>query len=115
MKLKRKITRVGKDTVKPEKPKSKEKTKNSLPSDAYTEELPPKEVVVDDTRKIIVSVKRGGDLGLICADIRQYQTTQTFTGFTKKGINIPLEVLVELKALLQDVIEECEDKGLFDD
>lgn len=110
MKLK-KITRIGKEPAKTEKPK--ETPKKSLPPDTYKEELEPKEIVVDDSRKIIVSVKRGGDLGLVCADIRQYQTTQTFTGFTKKGINIPLEVLVELKAVIQDVIEECEDKNLF--
>lgn len=117
MKLKRKITRVGKEPEKTPKtkPSKKEEAKKSLPSDAYKEEITPKEIVIDDTRKIIVSVKRGGDLGLVCADIRQYQTTQTFTGFTKKGINIPLEALVEIKAIIQDVIEECEDIGLFED
>lgn len=115
--LKRKIKRLEKTAEVAEKKitKSPKGTKNSLPADTYKEEIAPKEIVVDDTRKIVISVKRGGDLGLVCADIRQYQTTQTYTGFTKKGINVPLDTLVEIKATIQDAIEECEDKGLFDD
>ena len=115
--LKRKIKRLEKTEGATEKKitKSPKGTKNSLPADTYKEEITPKEIVVDDTRKIVISVKRGGDLGLICADIRQYQTTQTYTGFTKKGINVPLDTLIEIKAAIQDAIEECEDRGLFDD
>lgn len=120
MKLKRKITKIGKEPENKSVKKSvkveeeTKKSKSSMPSDAYKEEIDPVEVLVDESRKIILSVKRGGDLGLLCADIRQFQTTQTYTGFTKKGINIPLEILPLVKAAIQDVIEECEDKGLFE-
>ena len=73
--------------------KADKETKRKLPPDAYEDEFTPLELEVDDTRKFVLSVKRGGDLGLPMCDVRQYQTTELYTGFTKKGINFPIELL----------------------
>lgn len=97
-----------------ETPKSKKTGKNSLPSDEYKDEFEPLEMPVDENRKFILSVKREPDLGLPCADVRQYMTTEKYTGFTKKGINFPIELIPELIEELQHLYEKCEEKGLFD-
>ena len=94
------------------KPAKKQK---QLPPDVYADEIEPVEVVLDESRKIIVSVKRGGDLGLPCLDIRQFATTDTYTGFTKKGINFPLNRLIDIIDCLQEALERSEEKNLFED
>ena len=102
--------------VVPEKSQKSEKEKksNKLPSDAYKDEIEPIELEVDDTRKFVLSVKRGGEFGLPMCDIRQYQTTELYTGFTKKGINFPIELLPDLIELLQEVYNASEEKGLIE-
>ena len=92
----------------------KEKKSNKLPPDAYKDEITPIDLEVDDTRKFVLSVKRGGEFGLPMCDVRQYQTTELYTGFTKKGINFPVELLPDLIELLQVVYEACEEKGLIE-
>lgn len=101
----------------PQKPqKSGSSTKSSkLPPDTYKDEFEPSELVLDESRKFVLSVKRGGDYGLPMCDVRQYQTTELYTGFTKKGINFPIEYLPDLIELLQEIKEKCREKGLFDD
>lgn len=103
-----------KTKVEPEKPKKteKEKKSNKLPPDAYKDEITPLELEVDETRKFVLSVKRGGEFGLPMCDVRQYQTTELYTGFTKKGINFPLELLPDLIELLQEVYNASEEKEL---
>lgn len=97
------------------KPKKEEKKKKkNLPSDTYKDEIDPIDLVVDETRKFVLSVKRGGEFGLPMCDVRQYQTTDLYTGFTKKGINFPIELLPDLIELLQVVYEECEEKNLIE-
>ena len=98
----------------PEKKSTKEKKSNKLPPDAYKDEIVPIELEVDETRKFVLSVKRGGELGLPMCDIRQFQTTELYTGYTKKGINFPIELLPDLIELLQEVYTESEKKGLLD-
>ena len=101
---------------KPSKPSKAEKAakKKNMPSDEYKDLLPPIEMPVDDTRKFILSVKRGGEFGLPMIDLRQYQTTELYTGFTKKGINFPIELLPDLIELLQEVYNASEEKGLIE-
>ena len=98
----------------PEKSKEtkKETKKKSLPPDSYKDEITPIDLEVDETRKFVLSVKRGGEFGLPMCDVRQYQTTELYTGFTKKGINFPIELLPDLIELLQVVYSECEEKEL---
>ena len=112
IKVARKIKRT---CVEPEQKKTVEKTSKSegrLPSDEYKDEIEPKEIVLDENGKLIISVKRGGEYGLPCVDIRHYVTTERFTGFTRKGVNFPLELLLELVDTLREVSDECDRKGL---
>ena len=97
--------------------KQRKSCKNLLPSDEYRDEIPPKEVLLteDGNNKLVVSVKRGGEFGLPKVDIRLFVTSDVYTGFTKKGINFNLNRLPKLKSLLCDVIEECDEKGLFNE
>lgn len=94
------------------KQKEQEKKKKTLPPDTYKDEIEPIEVVIDESRKFIFSVKRGGEFGLPCVDFRQYSTTEAYTGFTKKGVNFPLEYLCDIIDALQSVQESCEEKGI---
>lgn len=94
--------------------KEKEKKAKTLPPDTYKDEIEAIEVVIDDSRKFIFSVKRGGEYGLPCVDFRQYSTTEAYTGFTKKGVNFPLEYLCDIIDALQSVQELCEEKGIKD-
>lgn len=115
IKVARKIKRTPIVEEKPEVKKDikKEgKPVKELPPDEYKDEIPPKEIVLDENGKLVISVKRGGDYGLPHVDIRHFVTTERYTGFTKKGINFPLEFLYELVDLLKDVSDECEEKGL---
>lgn len=115
IKVARKIQRtpIVEKASEPKKEEKKEKKSSYDPSlDEYKDEIPPKELKLDETGKLVISVKRGGDYGLPCVDIRHYVHTERFTGFTKKGINFPLEFLYELMDLLHDVSDECDRKGL---
>ena len=97
----------------PKKPEKKEsKKKKELPADVYKDEIEPIDLEVDETRKFVISVKRGGEFGLPMCDVRQYQTTELYTGFTKKGINFPIELVPDLIELLQVAYGECEEKNL---
>ena len=112
IKVARKIKRTF---VEPEQKKTVEKTSKSegrLPSDEYKDEIEPKEIVLDENGNLVISVKRGGEYGLPCVDIRHYVTTERFTGFTRKGVNFPLELLLELVDTLREVSDECDRKGL---
>lgn len=112
IKVARKIQRTVVVEKAPEPKKEEKKSHLELPPDEYEDEVPPREIVLDESGKLIISVKRGGYYGLPHVDIRHYATTERFTGFTKKGINFPLEFLYELMDLLHEVSDECDRKGL---
>lgn len=114
IKVARKIQRtpIVEKAPEPKKEEKKEKPKLELLPDEYKDEITPKEIPLDETGKLVISVKRGGDYGLPHVDIRHFVHTERFTGFTKKGINFPLEFLYELMDLLQEVSDECDRKGL---
>lgn len=113
--LKRTTPLIHIPTEEGEEPKKRRKRASKLPPDDYKDEFEPLELGIDETRKFIFSVKRGGDLGLPCVDIRQYQTTELYTGFTKKGINFPVELLPDLMEELQNIYDKCQEKKLFDE
>lgn len=96
-------------------PTKRKSSKNSLPSDEYKDEISPLRIPVSEKADIVVSVKRGGEWGLPRVDIRLFGKTDVYNGFTKQGITLDLDKLPELKAVLCDVIDECEDKGLFEE
>ena len=113
--LKRQPLLKAMETAKTESPKPEKKEvkkTRDLPPDAYKDEIDPIDIEIDETRKFVISVKRGGEFGLPMCDIRQYQTTELYTGFTKKGINFPIEMLPDLIELLQVAYGECEEKKL---
>ena len=114
LKLKRKPLLRQEEVQETKKSPKKSGSKNNLPPDEYKDEFEPLEMSVDENRKFILSVKREPELGLPCADVRQYMTTEKYTGFTKKGINFPIELIPELIEELQHLYEKCEEKGLFD-
>lgn len=52
----------------------------------------------NDTTEIVVQTSEfRGETGL---DIREYVTTKTYTGFTKRGVRIPMANVEELKKLI---------------
>ena len=84
--------------VKVEKPAPKEKPKKveSLPLDEYTPLIPQVVIEISESQSLVLRATRGGELGLPRLDIREYVKTEKYTGFTKKGINIPLEHISDL-------------------
>ena len=99
---------------KEETKKKSTKSKKDLPADVYKDEIEPIDLEIDETRKFVISVKRGGEFGLPMCDVRQYQTTELYTGFTKKGINFPVEFIPDLIEHLQVAYGECEEKSLIE-
>jgi hypothetical protein len=91
--------------------KTTKKKDNNLPPDTYKDEVEPVEIEINDHDKLVISVKRKGDLGLPHIDIRHYVTSETYTGFTKKGINFPIEFIDELYVQLNSIMDDCEKKG----
>ena len=113
MKLIRKPALLKSEPVKEEKTPVEKKTKKSkLPPDTYKDEVVPLELKIDETMKLVFTVKRGGELGLPRVDIRQYVTTETYQGFTKKGVNFPLEFMLEFMDKVEELNTECDKKGL---
>lgn len=121
--LKRRTVLKRKEVLKNHSNTEQEETKkprksnvgNTLPSDEYKDEIPPREVILNEDGKLVISVKRGGADGLPRADIRYFATTDVYTGFTKKGVNFDLENLPDLIAVLEEVVEQCDKKKLFDE
>ena len=107
-----KIVETKPEPKKEETKKKSPKSKKELPADVYKDEIEPIDLEIDETRKFVISVKRGGEFGLPMCDVRQYQTTELYTGFTKKGINFPVELVPDLIELLQVAYGECEEKEL---
>lgn len=110
-----KVTETKPEPKKEETKKKSTKSKKELPADVYKDEIEPIDLEIDETRKFVISVKRGGEYGLPMCDVRQFQTTELYTGFTKKGINFPIELLPDLIELLQVAYSECEEKGLTEE
>lgn len=110
---------VSLPTVVEEEPKEEVKKKkgntNKLPSDEYEELLTPKEVVLNEQGKIVLSLKRGGEYGLPRVDIRFFSTTPVYEGFTKAGVNFDLDKLPQLVSLLYDLADEAGEMKLFEE
>lgn len=117
LKIKRKCLLKPSEAEVKEEPKKPRKSNkgNTLPPDEYKDEIPPKEIVLNEDGKLIISVKRGGPLGLPRVDIRYFATTDVYCGFTKKGVNFDLAYLPDLMEILNTVTEECDVKKLFEE
>jgi hypothetical protein len=119
LKVAKKIIRTNKDVEMTTEPVKEEKTKKTskkesgkLPADTYKDEIEPMEMLIDEQNKLVFSVKRAGDLGLPHVDIRLFVTSERYTGFTKKGINFPLEFFLEFIDRCNEVNDKCDEKGL---
>lgn len=62
------------------------------------------EVVVNERKKVIVQKSRFR--GLDTLDIRTWVETSNYKGFTKKGVNIPVEKGEELAQKILKVVKE---------
>lgn len=113
------LKKVVKRGFKVDLPKSSakvgKKPVEKLPSDKYLDEVTPIDIKVSDTTKVVLSVKREASEGLPRLDIREYVTTPKYTGFTKKGVNIPLEVLPSLVAHLTALSQDPKIGKMIDD
>lgn len=83
--------------------------------DEYREEFAPTEVILNEEVKLIIQCKRGGKMGLPFVDVRTYVTSEDYTGFTKRGITLPVDRLDELVTKLSQLYEQCESKGLLNE
>lgn len=61
------------------------------------------EVVISEQRKIVVQKRQWK--GRISLDIRGYVTTDKYTGYTRKGVNIPVE---KAKEIIDAIMKEIE-------
>jgi hypothetical protein len=102
----------SKSANKTESKKDSKKESNKLPEDTYKDEIDPMELFIDEHNKFVFSVKRQGELGLPHVDIRLYVSSERYTGFTKKGINFPLEYLLTFIDKCNDLSDTCDEKWL---
>ncbi len=70
-------------------------------------------VRVSDSTQIRIEVSEFK--GLYRLDIREYVQTNKYTGFTKKGINVPTEFLEKLHNGLGTLLETVKKEGLFNE
>ena len=107
--LKKAVLIAPKEETKKERKSHKE---NTLPPEDYKDEIEPLELQIDEGIKLVFSVKRGGEYGLPRVDVRQWVDTENYSGPTKKGINFPLEFLIDFIEKCNDVAEECDKADL---
>lgn len=88
---------------------------NKLPSDEYVDLFDPIDIPLLDTAKIHVSCKRAGEMGLPAIDIRLFVKTDIYEGATKKGVNLPLDMLPVLQKALADMHRQADDMELFEE
>jgi len=64
-----------------------------------------REIRVSDSRKIVVQKTRFRNREVL--DVRTYIETPKYTGFTRKGINIPIEYAKDLsQAILEEIAKQ---------
>ena len=66
---------------------------------------------VNDTTKIRIELTEFK--GVNRFDIREYIESEKYTGFTKKGINLPTEFLEEIYNSLGKILETAKSEDLF--
>ena len=62
------------------------------------------ELVISESRKIVVQKKEWQNR--MSLDIRSYVTSDNYSGYTKKGINIPVKKVQELIDAIKKEMEE---------
>lgn len=105
--------------VKPLVPK-KPKPQEELPADEYKNIGITKTLHINTNDKgaefnVTISVNRAGDEGLPILDIREFIKSAKYTGFTKKGVVIPLELAKDFMGMLADVLNDVDVKKALRD
>lgn len=62
------------------------------------------EIQITESRKVVI--QRSQFTGVDTLDIRTWLKTPTFEGFTRKGVNIPIEKGEELAQKILKVVQE---------
>lgn len=99
---------------KPVKPVLQKKVKEKLPDDVYKPVGTPQCMTITTNEekgieyKIFVSVNRQGDMGLPLVDIREHITSPKFTGFTQKGVVVPLQLYPQFVDMLLKTLNQQE-------
>jgi hypothetical protein len=95
-----------------EKKPAKDSPASKYP-DKYESVLP--DVIVDynDIKHLVLQVKRGGPDGTLGVDIRWFMTTDSYMGFSSKGITIPIEVFRSLLWELNNVNDALQENNLY--
>ena len=101
--------------VKAREEEKKQKEYSRKYPDEYKEEFPSSDILLNDEVKLVIQCKRGGEMGLPFVDIRTYVCNDNYTGFTKKGITLPVDKLNELVTKLSQLYKNCEEKGLLNE
>lgn len=109
------IPRAKKATIAKGKKVTENEVKVTPKADTHYESVvKPVILQVSDEMKLVISVKKDNksEDSTTRIDIRQYITTDFYTGYTKKGINFPIELFDEFRELLEEVNNACEKKGV---
>ena len=101
--------------VKAKEEEKKQKEYSRKYPDEYKEEFPSSDIVLNEEVKLVIQCKRGGEMGLPFVDVRTYVCNDNYTGFTKKGITLPVDRLNELVTKLSQLYKNCEEKGLLNE
>ena len=122
-----KLKPVKKLVPKREEKKSRKSSKNTLPPDEYTPMFEPTRILVRETvsskdpTKVVrqfleISVKRyDDDEAKPFVWVQMYQESEFYTGYLKgKTIYMPLSALFDFIDSLNDIGDECEERGIRD-
>lgn len=99
-----KKSRIGILQVKAEEPKKKVER-------SYENIVQAREMYIADGVKLVFSVSKTSD-GEPHLDIRTHIESEKYTGPTKKGINLDIEYLEDLKVILDEIDQDLQKKGL---
>lgn len=97
-------SRIGILQVKAEEPKKKVER-------SYENIVQAREMYIADGVKLVFSVSKTSD-GEPHLDIRTHIESEKYTGPTKKGINLDIEYLEDLKVILDEIDQDLQKKGL---
>ena len=69
-------------------------------------------IIIDDSRQILLRVSKNKVNKKTYLDVREYVTTDRYTGYSRKGVNIPLSKAEDLSDGLRKLLDSLP-KGLI--
>lgn len=92
---------------------TKEKTaKKKIVKEEFKQLVEQRELEISDNCKLVFSIARMGEDGTPHLDIRTHISGDAYTGPTKKGINFDTELLLDFQEIIDNLVNECEEKSL---